>query len=451
MLPSLKVSSCRRCLVTADGAPFFYLADTAWELFHVLNREEATVYLENRAAKGFNVIQAVVLAERDGLRTPNPYGALPLHDLDPARPDEAYFEHVDWVIAKAESLGLYVALLPTWGDKWNVRWGIGPEVFTPDNAETFGEWIGRRYRESSVIWVLAGDRAPETETHMAILRAMARGLRRGDGGAHLMTAHTWGGTGSADWFHGTGILDFNTRQNGHEWMHARYAQTRTDYDRTPVLPVIDAEPIYEDHPMAFDAGKNGHSVAADVRRAFYWDVFAGACGHAYGHHSIWQFYDEGREPKNAPLMSWREALDQPGAGQMRHGRRLMESRPMLTRVPDEDLLVPTTPPSAVPGSGAYRFAATRDADGRYAMIYVPVGRNFSVRMDKLAGPSVKAWWFDPRTGDAVPAGEFPNEGERAFTPPTPGELLDWVLVLDQASQAYEAPGKLAFAARRNPA
>lgn len=52
----LKVSKNNRYLVKEDGSPFFYLGDTAWELFHRLNREEADLYLRNRAAKGFNVI-----------------------------------------------------------------------------------------------------------------------------------------------------------------------------------------------------------------------------------------------------------------------------------------------------------------------------------------------------------------------------------------------------------
>ena len=49
--------------------------------------------------------------------------------------------------------------------------------------------------------------------------------------------------------------------------------TRADYDRTPVKPVVDGEPIYEDHPVSFDAKKLGHSIAADVRRPLYWDLF----------------------------------------------------------------------------------------------------------------------------------------------------------------------------------
>lgn len=52
----LKVSENKHFLVREDGAPFFYLGDTAWELFHRLNREEADRYLADRAAKRFTVI-----------------------------------------------------------------------------------------------------------------------------------------------------------------------------------------------------------------------------------------------------------------------------------------------------------------------------------------------------------------------------------------------------------
>ena len=91
----LKVSDNRRFLVYDDGKPFFYLGDTAWALFQRLDREEADYYLADRAAKGFTVIQAVILSEFDGLRVPNRYGDLPLHEADPLRPNEAYFRHVD--------------------------------------------------------------------------------------------------------------------------------------------------------------------------------------------------------------------------------------------------------------------------------------------------------------------------------------------------------------------
>jgi len=147
LLPRLKVSENRRFLVTDKEEPFFWLGDTAWELFHCLNREEAELYLKNRAERRFTVIQAVVLAELDGQNDPNPYEHTPLKDNDPTQPNADYFRHVDWIVAKANSLGLYIGMLPTWGNNWNKT----NSIFTPQNAEAYGEWLGKRYADAGLV------------------------------------------------------------------------------------------------------------------------------------------------------------------------------------------------------------------------------------------------------------------------------------------------------------
>lgn len=445
--PRLEVSNNHRFLVYEDGRPFFYLGDTAWELFHRLDREEADRYLQDRANKGFTVIQAVALAELDGLNTPNAYGHRPLIENDPTKPDvkdgpaNDYWDQVDYIVDKANSLGLFIGFLPTWGDKWNKKWDVGGTSFNPESAATYGEWLGRRYKDKAVIWILGGDRPVENDLHREIIRAMARGLTKGDAGTHLKTFHPPGGNGSSTWFHNDDWLDFNMRQNGHvAEFTGRYDQTRADYDRNPPKPVLDGEPLYEDHPVSFDAKKLGHSTAADVRRPLYWDLFSGACGHTYGHHSVWQMWARPREPINNPLMPWFEAIDQPGAGQMQHGKNLLLSRPFTSRVPDDSIIVTDRVPTSVPGAGRYRFVATRDASGSYAMVYAPAGRKFKVHMNKITGAAVTAWWFNSRNGKAQIIGKFPNAGEREFTPPDPGEHLDWVLVLDDAARRFGPPG-----------
>lgn len=443
----LQVSENGRFLQHADGTPFFYLGDTAWELFHRLDREEADLYLTDRAKKGFTVIQAVALSEVDGHSVPNPYGFFPLQNLNPATPavnegdDNDYWDHVDYIVNKANSLGMYVGFLPTWGRFWN----DGNRLFDNEKAERYGEFLGRRYKDARIIWILGGDRNPDNDLKKDIIRAMARGLKKGDEGAHLITFHPTGWSGSAQWFHNESWLDFNMRQNGHEVLYSRrYSNTWEDYKRQPAKPVIDGEPVYEDHPVCFNPEEMGHSVSADVRRAMYWDLFSGAFGHTYGHHSVWQMYDseKGRHPINNPLMSWKEALSQPGAGQMMYGRLLIESRPFLTRIPDQSVIVPDKVVTSVPGEGLYKFVATRDEDGTYLMVYAPVGRKFSVRTDAIKGGKIKAWWYNPRDGKAQRIGTFDNDKKpKEFISPTPGEQTDWVLVLDDASCRYPAPGK----------
>jgi hypothetical protein len=126
---------------------------------------------------------------------------------------------------------------------------------------------------------------------------------------------------------------------------------------------------------------------------------------------------------------------------MQHARKLLESRPFLTRIPDDSIIVPADVATSIPGAGSRRFAATRDSEGSYAKVYAPIGRTFSVRTGKLSGKTIMAWWFNPRDGRATAIGEFENTGERRFTPPDAGELLDWVLVLDDAAKKFGPPGR----------
>ncbi len=426
----------RRFLVTEQGKPFFYQGDTAWELFHRLNLEEAELYLRDRARKGYTVIQAVVLAELDGLRTPNPYGHLPLHDEDPTKPNEAYLQHVDAIVNRAEALGMYIGMLPTWGDKFNRKWGVGPEIFTPENARIYGEYLGRRYKDKPIIWILGGDRAVENDTHKAIVRAMAEGLRAGDGGAHLITYHAWGGLQASQILHAEPWLDFNMLQSGHSKQYEHNDDWITEnLNLQPPKPCMDGEPNYENHPINFNP-ENGWFGEFDVRRACYLALFAGAHGHTYGCHEIWQMYEPSKhEPITQARISWRQALKLPGSSQIQYAKRLVLSRPMLERVPDQTLIRSDV------GKGAMRMRACRSAEGSYAFVYVPpMGRVFTIATGKLGGRRIRGWWYNPRNGRVQEIGSWARAEERTFRSPDPQQ--DWVLVLDEEARRFPPPGRL---------
>ncbi len=434
----LSISPNKRFLQTADGKPFFWLGDTAWELFHRLNREEAEMYLKNRADKGFNVIQAVALAELDGLHEPNPYGDIPLENDDTSKPREAYFQHVDFIIRKAEQLGIYIALLPTWGDKVSTDgWGIGPEIFTKETALNYGKWIGNRYKnQKNIIWILGGDRNPRNDNDVAIWRAMADGIANGVGGHDkaLMSYHPQPNGvedgGSSKWFHNDAWLDFNMFQTGHCREINLWDRMATVYNRKPTKPVLDGEPIYEDIPVCFNEKDLGNSNAYDVRMAAYIDLFAGAFGHTYGCNDIWQMYAPHRKPLYNPRMPWYVAMDLPGASQMKYVRNLMESRPMFDRVPDQSLVTD-------PLSASDHIQATRGND--YIFVYSAQGKKFTVLTSNISGKEIQAHWYNPRNGEVKEVGKFPKQAQQEFTPPTSGYGHDWVLIIDDASKKFPIP------------
>ncbi|WP_353719385.1 glycoside hydrolase family 140 protein [Dyadobacter sp. 676] len=420
-----------------DGKPFCWLGDTAWELFHRLSRPDADYYLQKRAEQGFTVIQAVVLAEFDGLEVPNAYGEKPLIGNDPARPNERYFTHVDYIIDKAASYGLTIALLPTWGDKvFKNTWGKGPEIFNESNAGTYGKWLGNRYKSRpNLIWVLGGDRQPRKDSRdVEIWRAMADGIAEGVGGHDkaLITYHPQPNReGSSEWFHSDEWFDFNMFQTGHCRDTPVYEYIQRAYNRMPAKPVIDGEPIYEDHPVCFNSKENGTSSAYDVRKSAYLDLLAGAFGHTYGCHDIWQMYAPDREAVNGPHVFWQQALDLPGALEMKYVRRLIESRPMIDRVPDQSVVAENALPAAD------RVQAARGKD--YLFIYTASGKPFSVNPGKISGTSLDAFWYDPRTGKVRDAGKFDNKSVNRFIPPTSGYGHDWVLVVDDEAKRYPRP------------
>ena len=439
-LPRLRVSENGRFLIKQDGTPFFYLADTAWGLFHY-NREDVDLYLKDRADKHFNVIQAIV-AHYGGLDSPNAYGETVFVNRDPARPNEAYFKHVDYVVDKAESLGLYVAMVPLWCKEYVNEKG---SILTKETAASYGKFLASRYRNKPVLWVLGGDWYPDKVEDL--MRAMAAGMTEGDGGTHLKTYHPTGIQSSGNWFHNDAWLDFNMVQSRHMILNRTYDLIAADWDRTPPKPVVEGESVYENiqDELVYSDPNAKRIQPEDVRRAAYCSIFAGAAGYAYGSNGVWDYRGSGG--------SFQEGLRRPAGAQLQHLRTLIESRPMLIRVPDQWLIVND------PLSTVDRIQACRGSDGSYIFVYTSSGKPVRVRLrdkihDKITGTVVRAYWYDPRKGTSTVIGDFPRtepgdrpadvrrlDITREFTPPTSGAGNDWVLVLDDASKNALPPGR----------
>ncbi|HYX10122.1 MAG TPA: glycoside hydrolase family 140 protein [Bacteroidales bacterium] len=421
-----------------DGTPFFWLGDTGWEMFHRLKMSEIDQYLSNRAEKGFTVIQAVLIAENDGLRTPDKEGQLPLIDLDPTKPNEKYFRFVDSVVRLARSKGLVMGLLPTWGDKVSKFWGVGPVIFNEKNAYTYGHWLGERYKDDkNIIWILGGDRPPANDTAdwRPVWRAMGKGMIDGTGNHALIAYHPSGWQFTSDYFQNEAWLDVNMMQSGHGSGHdvPVWEWIIRDWNMVPHKPTLDAEPNYEDHPVSpwpkWNPA-NGYFRDYDVRKQTYRSVFAGACGVTYGNHSVWQFYNPSVQGINHVERFWYEALDRPGAVQMGYLRNLMESRPQLDRIPDQLIILDGQ------GEKGEHICATRDGKGSYLMVYLPVGKKITINTSSIHSDRIVVSWFNPANGKLRPLGEMDRQDSMSFIPPELGAGNDWVLITDDPLYHY---------------
>jgi hypothetical protein len=456
-LPALKVSENNRFLVQDLGngqtRPFFWLGDTAWNM-HRLQKADVDLYLEDRAARGFNVIQGPVLDWSGLLNGPlkreNGYNHVAYTNKSTATPSlnadvaggefNDYFDHADYIINKAESLGMYVALLPFWAQGIN---DLDDNDTEKAALGEIGRKLGDRYKNrTNVVWFVGGEAAGESPA--ASVRILAQGLEAGHGGKSLMGVHPTGNQSSGTDFHSDAWLDFNMLQSGHRRDRNNYSLIATDYGRTPTKPTFDSEYFYEDFKRNADA-ESLRGNALDVRKGAYWSVFAGGFGHTYGHDAIWQFHNGAGDVKyssTSPSVGWKTALAAEGGSDMIHLRHLMESRPFLTRIPGQNLITAGLG-GTTDGSGDH-VQATRDGtagnkDGTYIMAYIPTLKQITLDTSFIASSLLDAWWFDPRTGDATLfMNDFANTG--SFTSPLLTTGPDWVLVIDDANQNYLAPG-----------
>lgn len=453
-MPRIQVHRDGHMLQTEDGRPFFYLGDTAWELIHRTTREEASYYLQTRARQGFTVIQTVVLAEFNGITEPSALGLKPFLDGDPKRTNEAYFNRVVEIVDEAAARGLYVALLPAWGDKLTAPWGSGPRLFRLDNlseARGYARYLGEKLKDrTNVVWILGGDRPPlvkagqfPAEDWRPIWREIAAGLADGIGRAPVILYHPAGGPESSSiYLHQEPWLSVNGMQSGHGSGHdvPVWEWVTRDYARTPAKPTMDLEPNYEDHPYnpwpTWDPS-NGYFRDHDVRKQLYRSVFAGGAGVTYGHHAVWGFVGTRYEVINHADRDWVDALNRPAARQVGNLRSLVESRPYFTRIPDQSLIVGDA------GKGGNHLQAARDRDGSYAFVYFPTNDlSATIDLTKLRSNHIRAWWYDPRAGFGKLIGTIDGGQQKEFCSPPYGP--DWVLVLDDAEAGYAPPGLKAF-------
>lgn len=404
----LKVSDNQRFLMHENGTPFFWQGETGWLLAERLDRAEAEWYLQRCREEGYNVVQIQVI---DGVPAYNIYGQ-PSHPLPTSTTTGyGYWDHLDYIIRLAEQNGIYIGMVCIWGGL------VKDGKLSVEDARKYGSFLANRYKDKpNIIWFMGGDIQGDIKPE--VWNALANSIKAIDKN-HLMTYHPRGRYTSAKWWSKASWIDFHTFQSGHR----KYGQRmgNADYpipDNTeednwmyvdstwaykPIKPVLDAEPSYEDIPMGLHDKNEPRWQACDVRRYAYWSVFAGSCGHTYGHNAIMQMLKPGYPTSYGDagdVKTWYQALNDPGFQQMKFLRQLILSFPYFERVPDQNIIVEN-------GTKYDRLIATRGTD--YLLVYNYTSRIMKIDLTKISGTKKHVWWMNAGTGILRYLGEYDSK------------------------------------------
>ena len=399
----LVISSNNRYLQFENGRPFFWLGDTGWLVPQHLDRAEVEYYFNKCRRAGYNMVQIQVM---DAVPSYNIYGQQSLpYGWDFTKDDPegvySYWDHLDYIVRKAEQNGIYIGMVAIWGSQ------VQAGNINEEQAKAYGKFLAERYKNSpNIIWIMGGD--IQGDIHPEVWNALATSIKSIDN-KHLMTYHPRGRYTSAKWWSKASWMDFHTFQSGHR----KYGQRmgNKDYpipdsteednwmyvDSTwaykPIKPVLDDEPSYEDIPKGLHDANEARWQDYDVRRYAYWSVFAGSCGHTYGHNAIMQMlkpsYPTGYG-SDGTVKAWYQGLEDPGYNQMQYLIDLMLSFPYFDRIPDQSIIAGKN------GVKYDRLIATRGKD--YLMVYNYNSDEMKIDLRKISGKKKLLWWFNPSDG-----------------------------------------------------
>lgn len=400
----------------ADGEPFFWLADTAWN--GVIRGDDANWarYLDARVRQQFTVIQFVVPHWRGDKRDER--GRPACTEEHPIRIDPAYFQDKDRRIAMINERGLIAAPVVLWS---LVEDDLGYKL-PEEDAIRLARYIVARYGAYQVAWLLGGDgNYPKmgVERWQRIGRAVFA-----DKHDRPVTLHPCGENWPNEAFRDEPWLDFLGYQSGHgdsdqslKWLTA--GPVVEHRDAAPPKPVINLEPNYEG---AYGYQSETQFDDYEVRRAAYWScLLSPTAGVTYGHDRIWTWNLETGPCEghggwgHDSIEPWYTALETLGIASMTLLRAFFEQLDWPALRPAPQLLL-DQPGEADPK----RFiAAARSTDGDTIVAYLPVGGTV-----KVDAAGYRGQWFDPRAGTWTAATSLTAPD----TPDTP-DLRDWLLVL----------------------
>ncbi|QHT71108.1 DUF4038 domain-containing protein [Rhodocytophaga rosea] len=435
----LKLSENKRYLVDQNNKPFLIKEFSAWGLIQALSEKDEAAFLDSLRQKGFNTVMTSILSNAPSQMGGNPpywQGISPLLvKWDFSTPNETYFGHVDRFLKMAEQKGFFVMALPVYlGYPGDPSQGWWDEMKSEHNdtlkMRKYGEFIGKRYKNTkNIMWIAGGDNNAEGET-FAYENNMIQGVRTYD------TEHLW-----------SGHFDMN---KGIIWStdHPRFGNMM-DIDGLYVWTesiLMERGPQYKTELAQYNKGKMiiqldqsyEHDVPhyADnenyqwIRRKMYEGLLNGCKGTSFSSGEIGN--------SSYYFKNWKPLMSTTGMKQVLSCFRLFESRAWEKLVPDQSNDI------VLSGRGTFGeldyVCAAKASDNSTYIMYIPKGnRTIYLNMQKMTGKPMRMHWFNPHTGTALRIGVADIREKFGITPPSEE---DWVIVFDDNDLKLPEPGLL---------
>src|SRR5215831_20340437 len=290
----LHPSANGRYVVDSNSVPFLIIGDAPHSILANLNNADATTYLTDRGARGFNALWIELLCDsytfgygsegeanygRD-VNGNNPFtSTLTGGYYDLTTPNEAYWSHVDYIVQQAATNGLQCLFTPLDQGGWT-QTSLSNGVA---RCTQYGQFLGNRYKNSpNIIWNLGNDfQNWRDEQYEAPILAIVDGIRSTDLNHVITIQLDFPVSESQD---DTNFIPrINT--NGVYTYYPTYAECYVAYNKPTIMPVLFLEENYENEN---NVGEPGTPFV--LRHQEYWSLTAGAlAGHMYGSHYTWTF------------------------------------------------------------------------------------------------------------------------------------------------------------------
>jgi hypothetical protein len=418
----LRVSDNSRYFCHADGTPFFWLADTHWQMpdterVDLCNHPEHPDgscpfggqfqhLAHNRKILGFTVYQTYPHVE-------NPHWWIKrFSQIDPARFEAVFDIQMNYLAAEGYVIALGLG-----------HFASSTRIPAAD-LRRWARYLVARYGTHPVVWITGQEiNAPEERgrNRCEVWNAVAKEIALCNSYRQPHSGHQW-------------VVDVDVRPLGNKSWHTWFAlqgghrnsgltpQSRYAgyYNFRPVKPVLETEAMYE----GIHCG--GVVTTGETRRSAWKAMLCGCAGYTYGAAGVWALKwndaDTRWKSYNQAISSWHAGMKLPGVAQMRVMKEFFVALPWTKLTPRFNNAA-----WARWEDNERCVLATLDNQLYVAYCYGATACGTLFNMKKNA--SYEARWFDPRTGRWTATITEPVTEKGEFKVPEKPDANDWVLLV----------------------